>query len=72
MAFAAGAMLFVITDDIIPETQSKGKARSATFAVMVGFIIMMMLDNMLGGTPQTPANPVPAPVSLDGGSNPAP
>lgn len=47
MAFAAGAMLFVISDDIIPETQSKGKARSATFAVMVGFIIMMILDNML-------------------------
>ncbi|NJD07550.1 MAG: ZIP family metal transporter [Methylococcaceae bacterium] len=47
MAFAAGAMLFVIADDIIPETQSKGKARSATFAVMTGFIVMMMLDNML-------------------------
>lgn len=48
MAFAAGAMLFVISDDIIPETQSKGKARYATFAVMIGFVIMMMLDNMLG------------------------
>lgn len=64
MAFAAGAMLFVITDDIIPETQSKGKARSATFAVMVGFVIMMMLDNMLGGgqvnAKQPPAS---APVS---------
>jgi ZIP family zinc transporter len=48
MAFAAGAMLFVISDDIIPETQSKGKARSATFAVMAGFVIMMMLDNFLG------------------------
>jgi len=60
MAFAAGAMLFVITDDIIPETQSKGKARSATFAVMVGFVIMMMLDNMLGGSSQPVAAPVPA------------
>jgi len=47
MAFAAGAMLFVIADDIIPETQSKGKARSATFALVIGFIVMMMLDNML-------------------------
>ncbi|WP_235282083.1 ZIP family metal transporter [Methyloterricola oryzae] len=47
MAFAAGAMLFVISDDIIPETQSKGKERMATFAVMVGFVIMMILDNML-------------------------
>ena len=47
MGFAAGAMLFVITEEIIPETQSKGKARYATFAVMGGFVIMMMLDNML-------------------------
>jgi ZIP family zinc transporter len=47
MAFAAGAMLFVISDDIIPETQSRGKARYATFAVMFGFIIMMILDNLL-------------------------
>jgi ZIP family zinc transporter len=47
MAFAAGAMLFVISDDIIPETQSRGKARYATFAVMIGFIIMMILDNLL-------------------------
>jgi ZIP family zinc transporter len=47
MAFAAGAMLFVISDDIIPETQSRGKARYATFAVMLGFIIMMILDNLV-------------------------
>jgi ZIP family zinc transporter len=47
MAFAAGAMLFVISDDIIPETQSRGKARYATFAIMFGFIIMMILDNLL-------------------------
>ncbi len=70
MAFAAGAMLFVITDDIIPETQSKGKARSATFAVMVGFVIMMMLDNMLGGTPPTQATAVP--VAVDGEWNAKP
>ncbi len=48
MAFAAGAMLLVIADDIIPETQSKGKARSATFAFVVGFVVMMVLDNLLG------------------------
>ncbi len=47
MAVAAGAMLFVISDDIIPETQSRGKARYATFAVMFGFIVMMILDNLL-------------------------
>lgn len=48
MAFAAGAMLFVIADDIIPETQSKGKARMATFAFVFGFVVMMVLDNLLG------------------------
>ncbi|MDD2767642.1 MAG: ZIP family metal transporter [Methylococcus sp.] len=48
MAFAAGAMLFVISDDIIPETQSRGKMRSATFAVMIGFVVMMILDNLFG------------------------
>ncbi|MEY4193693.1 MAG: hypothetical protein RLZZ226_61 [Pseudomonadota bacterium] len=47
MAFAAGAMLFVISDDIIPETQAHGKSRLATFAIMTGFIIMMILDNLL-------------------------
>ena len=48
LAFAAGAMLFIISDEIIPETHSKGKSRSATFGVMVGFVIMMALDNLLG------------------------
>ena len=47
-AFAAGAMLFVISDEIIPETHSKGKSRSATFGVMVGFVVMMAMDNLLG------------------------
>lgn len=48
LGFAAGAMLFVISDEIIPETHSKGKSRMATFGVMVGFVIMMALDNLLG------------------------
>lgn len=48
MGFAAGAMLFVISEEIIPETHSAGRSRYATFALMVGFIIMMLLDNMLG------------------------
>lgn len=47
MGFAAGAMLFVISEEIIPETHSKGRSRHATFALMVGFIIMMTLDNLL-------------------------
>ncbi|MCK9608563.1 MAG: ZIP family metal transporter [Methylomonas sp.] len=48
MGFAAGAMLFVISEEIIPETHSKGRSRIATFSLMIGFIIMMMLDKMLG------------------------
>lgn len=47
MGFAAGAMLFVISEEIIPETHSKGRSRIATFSLMIGFIIMMMLDKML-------------------------
>jgi len=47
MAFAAGAMLFVISDDIIPAAQAEGKSRTATFAILSGFIIMMILDNLL-------------------------
>jgi len=48
MAFAAGAMLFVISDEIIPETHRGGFERVATFGVMVGFVVMMALDNLLG------------------------
>jgi ZIP family zinc transporter len=48
MAFAAGAMLFVISDEIIPETHAKGRSRLATFGIMIGFVIMMTLDNLLG------------------------
>lgn len=48
MGFAAGAMLFVISEEIIPETHSNGRSRYATFALMIGFIIMMALENLLG------------------------
>lgn len=48
MAFAAGAMLFVIADEIIPETQVKGVAQEGTVGVMVGFALMMVLDIALG------------------------
>ncbi len=47
MGFAAGAMLFVISEEIIPETHSNGRSRFATFALMIGFIVMMILDNLL-------------------------
>jgi ZIP family zinc transporter len=47
MGFAAGAMLFVISEEIIPETHSKGRSRFATFSLMAGFIVMMILDRLL-------------------------
>jgi ZIP family zinc transporter len=48
MGFAAGAMLFVISEEIIPETHASGRSRIATFALMVGFIIMLALEEVLG------------------------
>ena len=48
LAFAAGAMLFVISDEIIPESHRKGFEKPATFGVMVGFVVMMFLDVTLG------------------------
>jgi zinc transporter, ZIP family len=47
MGFAAGAMLFVISEEIIPETHSKGRSRYATYSLMLGFIVMMIIDNAL-------------------------
>jgi ZIP family zinc transporter len=44
LAFAAGAMLFVISDEIIPESHRKGFERQATFGLVAGFIVMMLLD----------------------------
>lgn len=49
MAFAAGAMIFVISHEIIPETQSDHKhSKLATLALLIGFVIMMFMDNSLG------------------------
>jgi ZIP family zinc transporter len=47
MGFAAGAMLFVICDEIIPEIHTRKDTRLATFGIMGGFILMMMLDNAI-------------------------
>ncbi|MFP3985479.1 MAG: ZIP family metal transporter [Candidatus Bathyarchaeia archaeon] len=44
LAFAGGAMLFVVSDEIIPESHRKGFERQATFGLVVGFIVMMLLD----------------------------
>lgn len=45
LAFAGGAMLYVIVDELIPESQARGNERPATFALMVGFALMLVLDN---------------------------
>ncbi|WP_199330703.1 ZIP family metal transporter [Microcoleus sp. FACHB-68] len=50
MAFAAGAMLFVISDEIIPESHQLGFEKEATFGVMIGFVVMMFLDVTLGSS----------------------
>jgi ZIP family zinc transporter len=44
LAFAAGAMLFVVSDEMIPESHRKGYAREATFGLIAGFVVMMLLD----------------------------
>jgi ZIP family zinc transporter len=44
MGFAAGAMLFVISDEIIPETHASGHERVATLGLMVGVVVMLYLD----------------------------
>jgi len=44
LAFAAGAMIFVVSDEIIPESHRKGFEREATFGLIAGFVVMMLLD----------------------------
>ncbi len=48
MGFAAGAMLYVISDEIVPETHTRGNERLATLGTMAGVIVMLYLDISLG------------------------
>lgn len=48
LGFAAGAMLFVISHEIIPESHRKGHEVYATGGLMLGFVLMMLLDTALG------------------------
>lgn len=48
LAFAAGAMIFVAVHELIPNSQNDDKNYSSTIGIMCGFIIMMLLDVMLG------------------------
>lgn len=48
LAFAGGTMLYVISDEMIPETHAHGSERGATYALLVGFCIMFISDVLLG------------------------
>jgi len=48
LAFAGGTMLYVISDEMIPETHAHGHERGATYALLVGFCVMLVTDILLG------------------------
>lgn len=48
LAFAGGTMLYVISDEIIPETHAHGSERGATYSLLVGFCVMLVTDVVLG------------------------
>lgn len=48
LAFAGGTMLYVISDEMIPETHDHGNQRAATYSLLVGFCVMLVLDVLLG------------------------
>ena len=48
LAFAGGTMLYVISDEMIPETHAHGHQRGATFALLFGFCLMLVSDVLLG------------------------
>ena len=48
LAFAGGTMLYVVSDEMIPETHAHGGEKGATFALLVGFCLMLLTDVLLG------------------------
>ena len=48
LAFAGGTMLYVISDEMIPETHAHGSERGATYALLAGFCLMLVFDVLLG------------------------
>ena len=48
LAFAGDTMLYVISDEMIPETHSHGNEKEATFSLITGFCIMLVFDKLLG------------------------
>lgn len=47
LAFAGGTMLYVISDEMIPETHSHGYERMATYSFLTGFMVMLVMDQLL-------------------------
>ena len=48
LAFAGGTMLYVISDEMIPETHAHGSERGASYALLLGFCVMLISDVLLG------------------------
>lgn len=48
LAFAGGTMLYVISDEMIPETHSHGSHRGSTYALLAGFCVMLVMDKLFG------------------------
>ncbi|MEE1314859.1 MAG: ZIP family metal transporter [Faecalimonas sp.] len=48
LAFAGGTMIYVVSDEMIPETHSHGYERMATYALLFGFITMLIMDFYIG------------------------
>ena len=48
LAFAAGAMIYVVVEELIPESQSGEHSNIGTIGVAIGFVVMMILDVALG------------------------
>jgi len=48
LAFAAGAMIFVVVEELVPESQRGGNTDLATMGAMIGFVVMMVLDVAFG------------------------
>lgn len=47
LAFAGGTMLYIISDEMIPETHSHGYERLATYSLLVGFVLMLVMDAVI-------------------------
>ena len=48
LSFAGGTMLYIISDEMIPETHSHGNERPATYALLIGFCLMLITDTIFG------------------------